>query len=326
MSSSGKQPKQSKRSQQQQQQQPQPQMMPMMAPPPGMYPPPLPHMGMPYYGVPGAPPMMPPGMFAAMPCMYPPPPPHMGMMLPPQPMAPVGAQKKKAAAKKAKAKKVSARDLELAVYDQWNNNLVALVDYIGKIKPEEASNINLVKMILDKTTKSDNIIMRKKPMEMVIEKLKPYKDLIGNKDSTLFTEHAENLGQLKHLKIGQHWATLSPEQQNTIWSYLQMLYMTGEAFSAMKPQELQATGAMIKKIAPKPGDKPGAGGGMDAMFSKVQEILGGSGGIDLGALSGQQGALGIPADAAKELQNILSQATTSDGGLDMSALMASLPK
>ena len=55
----------------------------------------------------------------------------------------------------------------------------------------------------------------------------PYSVKISSKDETFITQDMSNIEFIKELNINDLWASSSPRTKETIWQYIQILYMLG---------------------------------------------------------------------------------------------------
>ena len=90
-----------------------------------------------------------------------------------------------------------------------------------------------------KTAKKFN---NKKPVEMFMSNLMPFGQQIIDKDEDFFkkddyVDHVQNLSG--KMGLVEHWEKVSPENKNSIWEYMQSLYMLGMNIMGLQEELMQ---------------------------------------------------------------------------------------
>jgi len=86
------------------------------------------------------------------------------------------------------------------------------------------------------------------PMNNFMESISPYINSVMKKDEVFFKEHATTIPFLKKLNLSAIWTDeLSQNTKDTIWQYLQTLYILATTISALPAETL----SMIESVAQK---------------------------------------------------------------------------
>jgi hypothetical protein len=114
----------------------------------------------------------------------------------------------------------------------------------------------------------------RKVVDTFMTSIAPYSAKIAAQDAT-FIEDLRNVEGLKDLNLAASWASMSPNSQGAVWSYLQTLSLLGTTISALPAETL----GMIENIAQECADGIEQGGELDQkdLMGAMSKMLGSMG-------------------------------------------------
>lgn len=137
-----------------------------------------------------------------------------------------------------------------------------------------------------------------------LEAVAPHADLITAKDPKLF----KKLELPGGITLGDLWKKASPQTQEAVWQYLQMLFLLASTAAAVPQDMLNAIEGMASQYAEKVKS-----GELD--LTSVASLLGGGGSGGLGALGGLLGGSAGGSGGGFDLSSVASLLGGMGGGM-----------
>ena len=107
------------------------------------------------------------------------------------------------------------------ILDTFLSELSEILPHINKIKD--------VRKGLQMMTSSNSVTIKKKPLQMFMNAVTPYKDLVKAEDEVLMTTFIKDISFFKGMNITEEWGKFDADQKQGMWKYLNLLTDMGGA-------------------------------------------------------------------------------------------------